>query len=183
MSVNAAWFDTQRRRLPNGCIARESSSAVGAFLYGAVRLLRPGVVVEIGTHVGESSAWLCRAIDENAHGVFVGYDVDPAFVGATEETLRVAVPDAPVRVILEDITAMDHPIIDCDFCFLDPDPKDLYVPCYERIRLSIGGLLVAHDLTYDPEHVGLLLERMKADACWDIIAFQEERGLIVGRKL
>ncbi len=47
----------------------------GQFLYGLVRLIRPGLVVELGTHRGVSTLWLARGLQDGGRGRLLSFDL------------------------------------------------------------------------------------------------------------
>ena len=64
-------------------IGRGVEPEVGAMLYALVRLIKPRILVETGTHVGDSASWIGRALYDNARsgyrdnfGSLVTCDID-----------------------------------------------------------------------------------------------------------
>lgn len=182
--ISLDWFALQEKIHPPGLAERASSVATAKFLYGLVSMTRPEHVVEVGTYEGTTTAWIARALIENGRGRCTSYDVELAWLSLANDNLEAAVgDDAPVELVCEDITRREEPV-ECDFAFIDPDPKGLYLLCFEKLKMPSDATLCAHDLTYgqDKQQVEALRDRLVASGDWEVIGFQQERGMIVARK-
>ena len=120
-----------------------SGPVVGRLLETLVFLIRPRLVVEVGTYAGTSALAMAGALpaggrivslelsDEHADWAQAGIDSSPY-------ADRIEIRRGPA---LDALAAIDEPI---DFCFIDAD-KPGYVDYYETVvpKLSEHGLIAA----------------------------------------
>lgn len=176
--VNRSVFDEYEKRFPTGYLADSSSSATSIALYGLIRLIQPSVVVEFGTWDGATSIWLARALAENGRGRYIGYEIQPSKVAATEQALKRAVPNGPWT--LKNHSPLDEPYIEADFVFMDHE-KTQYLPTFFKCMVPVGGYLLAHDTQAWPASVQFY-EWMTLQREWEVLNILQERGLMIARK-
>jgi predicted O-methyltransferase YrrM len=68
---------------------------VGDLLYALVRMTKPKVCIETGTHIGDSAEKIGRALQANGSGYLLTCDISDVWVASASERLK----DLPVRVI------------------------------------------------------------------------------------
>ena len=134
-------------------------SEAGRFLYSLVRLLRPELAVEIGTHHGISTLWIARALEDNGSGRLLALDLfeDPP-AGEVQATLeraglshRVELVRGPsVSVGAKACRRAGRPI---DFLFIDGDHRvEGCAADFETLGalMRTGGIVVFHDIYPEP---------------------------------
>jgi hypothetical protein len=57
-----------------------SEQEVSEFMYGLIRLLKPAVVVETGSYLGDTTIAIAKALKENNHGKLYSCDIDGSYV-------------------------------------------------------------------------------------------------------
>lgn len=120
-----------------------SGVVVGRLLETLVHVIRPRLVLEIGTYSGGSALWMAGALDPGAR--LVTCEIDPEHAAFARRHLAAAGLDDRVQVVvgpaLETIAALPGPY---DLVFLDAD-KTGYLDYYEAVvpKLAPGGLVVA----------------------------------------
>lgn len=57
------------------------------FMYGLIRLIKPAVVVETGSYLGDTTIAIAKALRENNHGKLYSCDVDGSYVKEVNEWL------------------------------------------------------------------------------------------------
>lgn len=98
------------------------TQAHAPILYGLVRWLKPQTVIEVGSYAGYATAWLARALQENAEdGHVIAIDefslgTSPAILHNHMVMLEVA---NHVQIIPHSSNAFPWP--SCDFAFIDGD--------------------------------------------------------------
>lgn len=146
--------ETERHRVEHGCNAYATGD--GPFLGTLARALGARRVLEVGTALGYSAAWL-------AHGAASGrvdtIEADPSHAGAAERALARAGLGERVRIHVgrspQALAGLDPGY---DLVFYDADvPTPSELEAFHRL-LRPGGLLVTSNLflgRYDPARPGL----------------------------
>lgn len=135
---------------------------VAEFLFGLVRMLKPQLILETGTHRGISSAFMAEGCRVNGRGHVVTLEWDEYYWRAAEKLFKALSlwdcepakdyvtcihADTTQWMIdmLDPITGGKHPSI--DILFLDSEP-DLRYREFERYYdyVKPGGLIFIHDL-------------------------------------
>jgi len=176
---------------PNGEVrgADETPCEIGELIFSLVRLERPAVVVEIGSHQGITSAWIMAALDELYCGHLYAYEVNESHRQKWRDNMKSLWPDggAPGSVHHENILDSECPIY-ADLAFIDLHPKSLYVAAYEKLEIPKGGIVLAHDLTLHGEKrnnvndgVHALYDQLMKDG-YNVFPVAGGRGLIMARK-
>jgi predicted O-methyltransferase YrrM len=175
----------------------------GRFLHALVRLVRPELVVEVGTHHGVSTLWLARGIEDNGTGRLISLDLftDPP-IEKVQETIEHAGLAGRVQLVrgpstttgAEACRGAGRPI---DLLFIDGEHRVQGCAAdFETLGAMVrtGGFVVLHDIY--PELCGwdgpryvlnfLAESRCQADK-WQILelptAPATPYGLAVLRKL
>lgn len=180
MTVNTEAYDKLLRDFPSGHVATESSSITGLCLYGLIRFLRPTKVVEIGSHMGIAAAWMARAVAENGHGTYTGYEINPDLVSRSKALLSGCLPSGPWTIVHGSFFDAPGPVV-TDFAFLDIDPKETYRQAWEHLEVPVGGVLVADDVTYLPQ-AATIIEYARSLPGWKSVVLAGERGLLLARR-
>lgn len=112
------------------------------FLYAFVRLLRPELVVELGSHLGISTYGLARACQDNGNGRVVACDIEENCVLKS----RARCEGLPATIHWMNAGWMPE-IKEADFLFIDCDYEN-------RIKalgmLKPGAVAVVHDTRQEP---------------------------------
>lgn len=122
--------------------------AVGELLYALIRILRPEIVVEIGTAKGYSAIAIAQALEDNNKGKL--YTIDPV----EQELVKIAIKKSGlghrINYIIDystnAIPRLKLPKI--DFIFIDGDHSYENVSAdFDLVKDSIpkGGLIAFHD--------------------------------------
>lgn len=127
---------------------------VAELLYSLVRCWKPRVVVETGTHLGISSAYIAEALRDNGSGYLTTYEVIPSLKQQAEALWEDLGLTNHVQCLLQpSLTAqVTSPI---DFLFLDSEPQyrfDEFLKFWPLVKE--GGLIAIHDLHPSLGHHG-----------------------------
>jgi len=149
-----------------------SGVVVGRLLETFVHVMRPRLVLEIGTYSGGSALWMAGALPDGAR--LVTCEVDPEHAAFARRHVAAAGLDDRVEVVLgpalETIAALPGPY---DLVFIDAD-KTGYPDYYEAVlpKLAPGGLIVADNTLRGGE----VLEPRDDDAGTRVIVAFNERA-------
>lgn len=121
-------------------------TAVGEFLYGLVRMMRPEYVLETGTHKGISSSYIGQALKDNKKGMLTTVEIEKEHIRTSETRWdKLGVHE---YICVDKENSLEYDVeCDCDLMFLDSEPflrfKELrrYFP-----RLKPGGFVFIHDM-------------------------------------
>ncbi len=148
-----------------------SGVVVGRLLETLVHVMRPRLVLEIGTYSGGSALWMAGALPDGAR--LVTCEVEPEHAAFARRHFAAAGLDDRVEVVLgpalETIAALPGPY---DLVFIDAD-KTGYPDYYEAVlpKLAPGGLIVADNTLRGGE----VLEPRDDDAGTRVIVAFNER--------
>lgn len=121
---------------------------VGEFLYGLVRMLKPALILETGTHYGISAAYMGMALRDNGAGWIVTYEFLPENHRIATDFIDKLELDGHVVCRLDNVAAIPaHEHQDIDILFLDTEPQTRFgelLQFYDRVKP--GGLILIHDL-------------------------------------
>lgn len=142
-----AWTAMERegRRLGLPLIDRQ----VGRLLEFLVRTIGAARVLEVGTCIGYSTAWLARAVGEN--GRVLSLEIDPERAARARAHLADAGLGSRVRV-LEGDTAALLPTLEGPFDLVFNDGAKRHYPQVAKTGhalLRVGGLLVSDNALWD----------------------------------
>lgn len=166
----------------------ETPSELGRLIYSLLVVERPEIVVEVGSHVGATSAWIMRALDELGAGHLEAWESDAGAVRQWNDNMRRIWPEAiPGYSRQGDFHTLKG--VKCDVAFIDHSPKRDYVAAFERFDFKVGDIVLAHDLTYTGrernkhnEGVWRLHDRLLAEG-WAVFPVYGCRGLTMARKV
>jgi predicted O-methyltransferase YrrM len=128
---------------------------VGEFLYSLVRLIKPGFIVETGTHLGISSLYMALALSKNVKGSIWTYEVIPELQASAKELWKDLSISIFIRSILQPSLEAEVPPCPIDILFLDSEPQfrfDEFLKFWEHV--IPGGLIIIHDLHPSLGHHG-----------------------------
>ena len=149
---------------------------VGEFFYALVRLCKPNVVVETGTHYGISDAYLALGLKKNGYGKL--YTCDPTdYCQARELFSKLDINgyiDYRINRSLVDETFSGVDKI--DILFLDSEPKFRFEEFDKYIsRVNPGGFILIHDLDQKLSYG----HYQDGQFCWPYGSFKD----VIGKRL
>jgi predicted O-methyltransferase YrrM len=120
-------------------------TAVGEFLYGLVRMMRPNNIFETGTHMCVASAYMGQALKDNKKGMLTTIEIEKEHIRTSEERVRRLGLEG--YVCIDKADSVDYELVeDCELMFLDSEP---YLRFNELRRyfpqLLPGGFVFVHD--------------------------------------
>jgi len=177
-------FNELRRKFPHDVLKRESSEGIFDFLHGLIRLRRPDHVVEMGCFHGETTAFMVQALYQNERGVLSAYDVLESACDHTETLLENLFGDEDERRFLvdkKDLTKVSDEGIQCDFAFIDVDPKSLYPQMVRKLQMPKEATVCLHDTFLDNVSTASIAPalEMLTKLGFKTINMKQERGLAV----
>lgn len=154
-------------------------------LHGLIRWLEPEVVVEVGTHIGMSAAWMARALQENNHGRL--YCIDPfCWPEPQEEQWEANLRACGVRDWVTLIRGRSEEVLwptPVDMAFIDGNHT--YQVCKHDAQVAanlFAKVIVLHD-TVAWEGSRLFAEEMRATwADWDFLEDNRDCGLLIAKR-
>lgn len=124
---------------------------VGEFLYGLVRMIKPGLILETGTHKGISAAYMAAALEANTKQGGVGKLVtveflEPNYLESKELFDKMGIAGY-IKQVMADAMQFTHNGGNFDLIFLDTEPQTRFAEL-ERFypQLNDGGFIMIHDL-------------------------------------
>ncbi len=153
---------------------------VGEFLYSLVRICKPKIIVETGTHLGISTAYMGLALQANNKGKIHTYEViEPLRNQALDFWTRLEVTDQISSKLQSSLDA-PYPTTrrEIDMLFLDSEPQfrfDEFLKFWPRLK--DGGFIVIHDLH---PSLGLHSETYHGMFSWPYGDFRPKLGPLMG---
>ncbi len=144
------------------------------FLYGLVRLVKPLVCVETGTHHGDSAEAIGRALSHNGLGRLTTCDTDAVLVTSA----RARLAHLPVTVVTAHGDALLATLPRVDFAFIDsgsPAVRTAELKLLGDHNISPLGIVAWHDACVD--YQGLYEEFITRG--WPHLVFPSLVGLAV----
>lgn len=144
----------KRSQVTIGHLARKASVSAtwGRLLFTMTRAAKSSSVLELGTCVGVSAAYLQVALDLNGGGDLVTLEGDPKLCSVARETLE-SVSPSPGRVVEGRFTETLPSILEkhrpFDLVFIDGHHDPVAVETYLRMilpRLSPGAVVILDDV-------------------------------------
>lgn len=137
------WTGKKYRMFNTGSVEVE----VAEFLYAMVRLTKPKMILDTGTHYGVSAAYMAQALKDNGLGGMVdSYEINPIYA---EEALKLwkTLDILDIRSFVDDFAK--SPLIEdkYQFALLDTEPQLRFaelIKVYHHIEQ--GGFIFIHDL-------------------------------------
>lgn len=162
----------------------------GLMLYGAVKHARPSVVLELGTAVGYSTAWMLLALNENEYGHIYAVDLvasdNPIWKQVGLDTSRLTYLSNDFIDTLREDSRLP-PVFDLVFHDAGHNvaevEKDL---AWVLPRLAVGGSLVVHDTVYSPqigESLRRFFESPERQDFWKFESIDEASGVGIATRL
>jgi hypothetical protein len=140
------WFDFAT--IPQISFPEGIESETGEFLYGLVRMARPGSILETGTRTGISTAFMALALKDNKlDGSILTFERDKFCADmAINNFTRWKLADI-IEVRAEESMDYDPEKRVFDMLYLDSEPEYRYAEL-EKFwdNLVPGGMIVIHDL-------------------------------------
>jgi len=121
-------------------------TAVGEFLYGFVRMLKPEYVLETGTHLGISASYIGQALKDNRKGLLTTVEIERAHIRTSETRFdRLGIHE---RICVDKEISTDYDVeYDCDIMFLDTEPYTRFKELRRFFpKLKPGGFVFIHDM-------------------------------------
>ncbi len=129
---------------------------VSELLYSLVRVMKPMLVLETGTHIGISSTYMALALKENQEGTITTLEVIPELRNQATRLWADVGVISQVESRLESSLSFDVAGLSIDILFLDSEPLyrfDELARFFPAVRP--GGLIIIHDLHQDFGHTTL----------------------------
>jgi predicted O-methyltransferase YrrM len=130
---------------------------VGEFLYSFVRMAKPDLILETGTHLGISSVYMALACQRNKRGKVLTYEV---LEGLRQEAqalwIDVDVANEIDSVLKSSLDVSLDKDVKIDILFLDSEPQYRFAE-FEKFwpNLRDGGFIFIHDLDHHMAHHGM----------------------------
>jgi predicted O-methyltransferase YrrM len=128
---------------------------VAEFLHGVIRMMKPDLVLETGTHLGISSSYIAHAMDQNNRGQVFTFEVIPELQNSAKELWNDLSLSNRIVSHLMDAATFDAGESMFDILFLDSEPHlrfDEFNKFWPNLR--DGGLVIIHDLHPSLGHSG-----------------------------
>lgn len=183
--------DARRRAEDAGIPLIEIAPEDGAILGVIVALLRPRLVVEIGTLFGYSGTWMARSLSPGAR--MISLEADPVHAQVAQTTFAGAGLTDRVEVIVGDaaetLAGLEGPV---DMVFIDADkiayPEYL---AWARGALQPGGVVLADNALdkgriADPDQlprtsaIRSFLDELSGDPAWRAAMIPTLEGMAIG---
>jgi predicted O-methyltransferase YrrM len=150
---------------------RTVSELVAAF----VRACQPEMVLEIGSHYGQTTALIAQAIKDNGHGQAVSLELDADLANVA----RARCGDLPIEIVT--VNSLEYvPDQMIDFLFVDGQLDRLADLEHFIPYLTERALIILHDMAHEvyapqiPRMIELLGERY--------ISLDSPRGLLIFKR-
>lgn len=127
---------------------------VADFLYSIVKCWKPNLIVETGTHLGISSAYMAQALKENQYGQIITYEVISSLQKQAVQLWKEIEVQEHIQSLLQSSLKADIKT-DIDILFLDSEPQyrfDEFIYFWNKVKP--GGLIIIHDLHPSLGHHG-----------------------------
>jgi len=158
---------------------------VGEFLNSLVRMTKPAVVVETGTHKGFSTLMISQALKANGKGHLYTFDLTDYGVMKECEQFGVA---SLVTFAKGDsaagISKLSPTVKNIDFLWLDADHSTEAVIKELNAALPMlrkGTLVAFHDIITDPREAKAIAEIRARFPAWEYLNFITARGFALMR--
>jgi len=173
---------------------------VAEFLYSFVRMIKPDLIIETGTHLGISSTYLARGCQVNNKGRMITFEVIESLRQQAQALWEdVGVTEYIGSNLCPSLEAPIDPGVIADLLFLDSEPQYRFAE-FEKFwpNLRNGGFIIIHDLHPSLGHHGQtyhgmydwpygywrdsFLKEVVKDFHVQTLQFQTPRGMTVFQK-
>lgn len=158
---------------------------VGEFLNALVRMTKPSVVVETGTHKGFSTLMIAQALKANGKGHLYTFDLkDHGVLKECEQFGVASVVSFSKGDSAIGIFGLSTRVKNIDFLWLDADHSTEAVTRELDAALPMlrsGTLIAFHDLITDPREVKAVEEIRRRFPAWEYLNFITARGFALMR--
>lgn len=135
---------------------------VSEFLYSMVRMLKPNLILETGTHKGISSTFIGQALKDNNKGKIITMEVQQPHIDDAKALWKdVGVDDYIISHNQDSLKFNLDPNVQIDILFLDSEPQlrfDEFVHFWPNI--VPGGFIFIHDLHTNLGHDDVVVNRV-----------------------
>ena len=122
---------------------------VGELLYGFARVLKPHHILDLGTHLGISAAYLARACLKNGFGLVDTVEYDSQHWDNARKLWDKAGVSEYIFQYKCNIDDFENPSIMYDLILIDSEPPRRFAELDRfYVQLNPGGYLFVHDLPY-----------------------------------
>ncbi len=127
------------------------------FIYGLIRLIKPAVVVETGSYLGDTTIAIAKALKENNHGHLYSCDIDGSYVKEVNEWLkREGLQDCAQVILIRGEELISQLGSQIEFAFIDSGGEKgvregeikALIPFMKPLQM-----FALHDTA--PQHVGM----------------------------
>jgi predicted O-methyltransferase YrrM len=155
-----------------------SENEVADFLYGLVRLLKPGTIVETGCYKGNATKAIANAVRENGFGDFFSCDINGEYVGQVKDMLRLANLPGLITPVSGETLLKNLPSV--DFAFIDSGGEDREAEIELLLPLMKPySIFCLHDTAPQHEKLARLSEKIKLPKVY----LNTPRGLTIFQKI
>lgn len=158
---------------------------VGEFLNSIVRMTKPEVVVETGTHKGFSTLMIAQALKENGKGHLYTFDLkDYGVLKECEQFGMLPLVTFTKGDSAAGISSLSPRVKNIDFLWLDADHSTEAVIKELNAALPMlrrGTLVAFHDIITDPREAKAVMEIRRRFPAWEYINFITARGFALMR--
>lgn len=135
---------------------------VSEFLYSIIRMLKPNLILETGTHKGISAAFMGQALKDNNKGKLITTEINQAFIDDAKALWNdIGINDYIISHKEHSLKLNIDANIRFDILFLDSEPEFRFDE-FNRFwpNLIPAGLIIVHDLYRDIGHHKLIFHDM-----------------------
>lgn len=129
---------------------------VSEYLWATMRIIKPDLVLETGTHKGISSSYIARALEDNHRGKLITFEIILQHYQSAKSLWNDLGLSHRIDARLEDALQFNAEGLAFDILFLDSEPQlrfNEFVKFYPYLRP--GGLILIHDLNQNLGHHGM----------------------------
>lgn len=121
---------------------------ISEFLYGLVRMLKPNLILETGTHKGISSAFMGQSLKDNNKGKIITTEIHQEHIDDAKALWKdIGVDDYIISHKQESLRLNFDSDVHFDMLFLDSEPQlrfDEFIRFWPNV--IPGGFILIHDL-------------------------------------
>jgi len=130
---------------------------VSELLWALIRMLKPELVLETGTHKGISSSYIAQGMEDNQKGQLITFEIIAALQKQAVQLWTDLGLTHRITSVLQDALRFDPQDQQFDMLFLDSEPQlrfDEFIRFFPNLKP--GGLIIIHDLHPSLGHYGSL---------------------------